>query len=88
MRKLWWISGVATLAVAGTAFLVVSRIQAVDAEAARKKAAAASVTLEFSPTEVVSPRLDRMPRWIEFSGRWSRRQQRLFEPGRRAPCCR
>ena len=68
MRKLWLVGGVAALAVAGTAFLVVSRIRAADAEEAKKKADAANVTLEFSAAEVVKPQRVSLPQWIEFSG--------------------
>jgi membrane fusion protein (multidrug efflux system) len=68
MRRLWWINGGAMVAVAAVATLVVMRIQASDAETARKKEVAANVTLEFTAAEVVSPQIDRMPRWIEFSG--------------------
>ncbi len=68
MRKLWLIGGVAVLGVAGTALLVVSRMQAAEAEAAQKKADAANVTLEFNAAEVVKPQRVSLSQWIEFSG--------------------
>ena len=68
MHKRWWITGTVTLALAGTSYAVLSRIQAADAEGARKKAALANVTLEFAAAEVVSPQRDVMSRRIAFSG--------------------
>ena len=68
MRKAWLVGGVVVLAVAGTAALVVTRMQASKAEEERKKAEAANVTLEFSSAEVVAPRRVSLPQWIEFSG--------------------
>ena len=68
MRKAWWVGGVALLAVAGTALLVVTRMQGAKADEARKKADAANVTLEFTATEVVAPQRLSLPQWIEFSG--------------------
>ena len=68
MRKAWLMGGVAVLIVGGIAALVVTRMQATQAEEARKKAAAANVTLEFSAAEVVAPLRVSLPQWIEFSG--------------------
>jgi membrane fusion protein, multidrug efflux system len=68
MRKRWLWSGVAALAVAGTAGLVFSRIQAAEAAEAKKKADAANVTLEFSATEVVTPQRVSLPQGVSFSG--------------------
>ncbi len=68
MRRRWLMVGVAALAVAGTAVLVVTRVQAAKAEEARKKAEAANVTLEFTAAEVVAPQRVSLPQWIEFSG--------------------
>ncbi len=68
MRKLWLMGGVTVLLVAGTALLVVTRMQAAKADEERKKAEAANVTLEFSATEVVAPQRISLPQWIEFSG--------------------
>lgn len=68
MRKLWLMSGVAVLLVAGTAALVVTRVQAAKADDERKKADAANVTLEFTAAEVVSPQRLSLPQWVEFSG--------------------
>ena len=68
MRKRWLIGGVVAAAFAGVALLVVSRLQAADAEVARKKADAANVTLEFSAAEVVRPQRVSLPQRIEFSG--------------------
>lgn len=56
------------MVVAGTAALVVSRLQAAEAESVRKKALAANVTLEFNTGEVVKPTRTALPRSIEFSG--------------------
>lgn len=68
MRKLWLMSGMAVLLVAGTAALVVTRVQAAKADDERKKADAANVTLEFTAAEVVSPQRLSLPQWVEFSG--------------------
>ena len=68
MSKAWWMGGVAVLAVAGTALLVVTRMQATKADEERKKAEAANVTLEFSATEVVAPQRLSLPQRVEFSG--------------------
>jgi membrane fusion protein, multidrug efflux system len=68
MRKLWLMGGVAALLVAGTAALVVTRVQAAKADEERKKADAANVTLEFTSTEVVAPQRLSLPQWVEFSG--------------------
>ena len=68
MRKAWWMGGVAVVAVAGIAVMVVLRLHANKADEARKKAEAANVTLEFSAAEVVAPQRLSLPQWIEFSG--------------------
>jgi membrane fusion protein (multidrug efflux system) len=64
MRKLWLIGGGVAMIVAATAVAVVSRAKSSDADADKK----AVVTLEFTPAEVVRPRLVSMPAHIEFSG--------------------
>ena len=65
MRKLWLIGGVAAVIVAGGALQVLSGAKSFGTDAKDKKPDA---TLEFTSTEVVSPKNVAMPRRIEFSG--------------------
>ena len=88
MRKAWLVGGVVVLAVAGTAALVVTRMQASKAEEERKKAEAANVTLEFSGAEVVAPQRVSLPHGSSSPGRWWRRARRSCGPRPPARCCR
>ncbi len=68
MQKQWFFGAISALCIAaigGGAFAI---HQSRQAEAERKKAAAANVTLEFAAHEVVTPLLSSLPVTIEFSG--------------------
>lgn len=65
MRKLWLIGGVAAVIAAGGAFALLSGAKSSGHGDKDKKP---DVTLEFTSTEVVSPKNVAMPRRIEFSG--------------------
>jgi membrane fusion protein, multidrug efflux system len=65
IKKIWWIGGVAVLALAGVAG---AAIVAKTGQAKKDKNAKPEVTLEFAPREVVAPSQASMPTWIEFSG--------------------
>lgn len=71
-NKVWWIGGVATLALAAVAVgvAVVARPgkAAAGTEAKKDKDGKPEVTLEFTAREVVTPTLAAMPSLIEFSG--------------------
>jgi membrane fusion protein, multidrug efflux system len=68
MRRHWLIGAVAAVGVAGIAFGAFSLYQTREAEAARKRAAAADVTLEFTAAEVTTPQLTTLPGAVEFAG--------------------
>jgi membrane fusion protein, multidrug efflux system len=68
MRKHWAISAVAALGIAGIAAGAFTLHQSREAEAARKKAAAADVALEFAANEVVVPQITSLPSVVEFAG--------------------
>lgn len=64
MRKPWLVGGGVAIIVALVAVGVVSRAKSGDSAKDKK----AEVTLEFTPAEVVTPRLAAMPEHVEFSG--------------------
>lgn len=68
MRKHWAIGLAAVLSVAAIAAGAFSLHQSREAEAARKKATAADVALEFVAHEVVVPQLQSLPALVEFAG--------------------
>jgi len=71
-KKIWWLGGVAVLALAGVAAAVVVVSKpgkaAAGTEVKKDKDGKPEVTLEFTPREVVVPTLAAMPSVIEFSG--------------------
>ena len=68
MRRHWVIGVIATLSAAGIAAGALSLYQSREAEAARKKAAAADIALEFVANEVVTPQITTLPAVLEFAG--------------------
>jgi membrane fusion protein, multidrug efflux system len=68
MRKPWVIGAIAVLSLAGIGAGAFTLHQAREAEAARKKAAAADVALEFVASEVVTPQVVSLPVDVEFAG--------------------
>jgi membrane fusion protein, multidrug efflux system len=68
MRKPWLIGAICALCVGAVAAGAFSLYLSREAEAARKKAAAANVTLEFAANEVVAPQFSSLPVVVEFAG--------------------
>lgn len=68
MGKRLVMGGVAAIAVAAIGAGAVTLHQSREAEAARKKEAAANVALEFGAAEVVSPEFVSLPTVVEFAG--------------------
>jgi RND family efflux transporter MFP subunit len=68
MQKQWFFGALGALALAAIAGGATALYQSREAEAERKKAAAANVTLEFAASEVISPQLSKLPVTIEFAG--------------------
>ena len=68
MRRRWWVGGVVVLAIAGIGSAIGWRAYSATQAEARKKAADAVVTLEFTPAEVVRPMRAELAELIEFSG--------------------
>jgi membrane fusion protein, multidrug efflux system len=68
MRKAWLTGGVTAVVAAAVAVGALTLHKSREAEAARKKDAAANVTLEFSAAEVVTPELVSLSSVVEFAG--------------------
>jgi len=68
MQKRILFGAIGALCIAAIAGGAVALQQSREAEAARKKAAAANVTLEFAANEVVAPQLATLPVLVEFAG--------------------
>ncbi len=68
MQKQWFFGAISALCIAAIGGGAYAIHQSRQAEAERKKAAAANVTLEFAAHEVVTPLLSSLPVTIEFSG--------------------